>query len=94
MIEFLNPKAEELTGFSSGDARGRRVSEVLPLIDEQSGAHVTGPLELALQHNEIVGLDSHTMIRGKDGVTLAISDTAAPIRSGDGKVQGGVLVPG
>jgi diguanylate cyclase (GGDEF)-like protein/PAS domain S-box-containing protein len=92
MIEFLNPKAEELTGFSSGDARGRRVSEVLPLIDEQSGAPVTGPLELALQHNEVVGLDSHTMIRRQDGATLAISDTAAPIRSGDGKVQGGVLV--
>lgn len=71
MIEFLNPKAEDLTGFSSDDARGRRVSEALPLIDEQSGAPVTGPLELALQHNEVVGLDSNTMIRRQDGTTIA-----------------------
>jgi len=92
MIEFLNPKAEELTGFSSGDAQGRRVSEVLPLVDEQSGGPVAGPLELALQRNEVVGLDSHTMIRRQDGASLAISDTAAPIRSADGKVQGAVLV--
>ena len=35
IIEFINPKAEELTGFSSGDARGRRVTEVLPLFHEQ-----------------------------------------------------------
>lgn len=92
VIEFLNPKAEELTGFSSGDAQGRRLSEVLPLVDEQSGAPVTGPLELALQRNEVVGLDSHTIIRRQDGASLAISDTAAPIRSADGRVQGAVLV--
>jgi diguanylate cyclase (GGDEF)-like protein/PAS domain S-box-containing protein len=92
MIEFINPKAQELTGFSSDDARGRRVAEVLPLFNEQSGVPVTNPLELALQHNRIVGLDSHTVIRRQDGATIAISDTAAPIRSSDGKMQGGVLV--
>jgi diguanylate cyclase (GGDEF)-like protein/PAS domain S-box-containing protein len=92
MIEFINPKAQELTGFSSDDARGRRVAEVLPLFNEQSGVPVTSPLELALQHNRIVGLDSHTVIRRQDGASIAISDTAAPIRSSDGKMQGGVLV--
>ena len=43
----------------------------------------------SLQHNRVVGLDSHTVIRRQDGVTIAISDTAAPIRSSDGKMQGG-----
>ena len=52
LIEFLNPKAEELTGFSSDDARGRPVSYVLPLFDEQSGAAVTNPLELALRQQQ------------------------------------------
>jgi diguanylate cyclase (GGDEF)-like protein len=37
-------------------------------------------------------LNNHTVIRRQDGATIAISDNAAPIRSGDGKVQGGVLV--
>jgi len=92
LIEFLNPRAEELTGFSSDDARGRQVSSVLPLFDEQSGAAVTGPLELALRHNKVVEMDNHAVIRRPDGVTIAISDTAAPIRSRDGKVLGGVLV--
>ena len=92
LIEFLNPRAEELTGFSSDDARGRQVSAVLPLFNEQSGAPVASPLELALRHNKVVELDSHTVIRRMDGAIIAISDTAAPIRSGDGKVQGGVLV--
>ena len=92
LIEFLNPRAEELTGFSSADAQGRRVPDVLPLINEQSGMPVASPLEQALRNNTVIELDSHTLIRRQDGATIAVSDTAAPIRSGDGKVLGGVLV--
>lgn len=92
LIEFINPKAEELTGLNSEDTQGRRVSDVLPLINEITGAMVTCPLELALRNNTVVELDSHTLILRKSGARIAISDTAAPIRSSDGKVQGGVLV--
>ncbi|MHB1213515.1 MAG: EAL domain-containing protein [Thiobacillus sp.] len=92
LIEFMNPRAEELTGFQSVEAEGRRVSDVLPLFNEQSGAAVTNLLDQALQGNAVVGLDSHTVIRRQDGVTIAISDTAAPIRASDGRVLGGVLV--
>ncbi|MDO9221621.1 MAG: EAL domain-containing protein [Thiobacillus sp.] len=91
-IEFINPKAEELTGFNSANARGRPVSDVLPLFNEESGAPVTNPLELALRGNKVVELASHSVIRRPGGAMLAISDTAAPIRSRDGKVLGGVLV--
>lgn len=91
-IEFMNPKAEELTRITNEEAMGRRVSEVLPLVNETSGVPVTNPLELALRHNRVVGLDSHTVIRRQDGANIAISDTAAPIMSSDGTLQGGVLV--
>ncbi|HQT30062.1 MAG TPA: EAL domain-containing protein [Thiobacillus sp.] len=91
-IEFLNPKAEELSGFSSADAHGRPVSDVLPLLNEDSGAPVTNPLEMALRGNKVVELASHSVIIRTSGASLAISDTAAPIRSHDGTVLGGVLV--
>jgi diguanylate cyclase (GGDEF)-like protein/PAS domain S-box-containing protein len=92
LIEFLNPKAEELTGFTSEQARGRRVSDVMPLIEESSGESVPNPLEIALMRNTVVELDKRTLIRRRDGSTTAISDTAAPIHSADGHIQGGVLV--
>ena len=92
LIEFLNPKAEELTGFASEQARGKRVSEVMPLIEERSGDAVPNPLETALMRDTVVELDNHTLIRRRDGSTIAISDTAAPIHSADGRIQGGVLV--
>ena len=88
LIEFINPRAEDLTGFNSEDAQGRRVSDVLPLINEETGEMVTCPLDLALRNNAVVKLDSHTLIRRKNGAQMAISDTAAPIRSSDGKSSG------
>ena len=92
LIEFLNPKAEELTGLSSEQARGKHVSEVMPLVEERSGNAVPNPLETALMRDTVVELDNHTLIRRRDGSTIAISDTAAPIHSADGRIQGGVLV--
>lgn len=92
VIEFLNPRAEALTGFDSAEAKGQRLAAVLPLVDEESGAPVSNPLDLALQHNAVFELDNHTMIRRRDGASIAISDTAAPIRASDGRVLGGVLV--
>ncbi|MCA1926206.1 MAG: EAL domain-containing protein [Thiobacillus sp.] len=91
-IEFLNPKAEELTGFASEQARGKRVSEVMSLIVERTGEAIANPLETALSRDAVVELDTHTLLRRHDGSTLAISDTASPIRSADGRIQGGVLV--
>lgn len=91
-IEFLNPKAEELTGHTSKEARGRLASEVLPLVDQNTGEPVGNPLDMALRRNTVVALDNHTMIRRHDGKNIAISDTAAPIHSADGRIQGGVLV--
>lgn len=92
LIEFINTRAEELTGFSNAEARGRRTAEVLPLIDEKTDAMAPCPLEEALRDNVVVGLDSHTLLRRDDGARVAISDTAAPIRSVDGRVQGGVMI--
>ncbi|MEW6119795.1 MAG: EAL domain-containing protein [Pseudomonadota bacterium] len=91
-VEFLNPKAEELTGHTSQQARGRPASEVMPLIDEGTREPVANPLDTALRRNTVAELDNHTLIRRRDGTTIAISDTAAPIHSADGRVQGGVLV--
>ena len=91
-VEFINPKAEELTGFDSERAGGLHITEVMPLVDEATGNTVANPLDAALNQDVVAELDTHTLIRRRNGTTLAISDTAAPIHAADGKVTGGVLV--
>lgn len=91
-IEFINPRALELSGLALEDALGKQVSDAIPMVNEESGAAVTSPIEMALRRNTIIALDSHTAIARADGSRIAIRDTAAPIRSPSGQVQGGVLV--
>lgn len=91
-IEFINPRALELCGLNLESALGRQVSDAIPMVNEESGAAVTSPIELALRRNMVIALDSHTAIARADGSRIAIRDTAAPIRSSSGQVQGGVLV--
>ncbi len=91
-IEFINPRALELIGLNMESALGRQVSDAIPMVNEESGAAVTSPIELALRRNTVIALDNHTAIARADGSRVAIRDTAAPIRSATGQVQGGVLV--
>ena len=91
-IEFINPRALELSGLSMETALGKQVSDAIPMVNEESGAAVTSPIELALRRNTVIAMDSHTAIARADGSRIAIRDTAAPIRSASGQVQGGVLV--
>ncbi len=91
-IEFINPRALELSGLTLEAALGRQVADVIPMVNEESGAAVTSAIELALRRNSVIAQDHHTAIARADGSRIAIRDTAAPIRSTAGLVQGGVLV--
>ncbi len=91
-VDFLNPRAEELTGYRNDEAHGLDAAAVLSLVDEMSGEAIPSPLESALRRDATVALDAHVQIRRRDGKLIAISDSASPVHAADGRIQGGVLV--
>ena len=91
-ITFMNPVAEELTGWVSKDAAAKPVPEVFNIINEQTRREVENPVAKVLREGMIVGLANHTILARKDGTEVPIDDSGAPIRDGDGKTIGVVLV--
>ena len=91
-ITFLNPIAENLTGWKESDALGTPAAGVFRIVNETSRAKVENPLEKALSTGGIVGLANHTLLIAKDGREIPIDDSGAPIRDEDGHVIGAVLV--
>lgn len=91
-LTFLNPVAEELTGWSKEDARGRALSEIFHIVNEKTRRPADNPAERALREGKIVGLANHTVLIAKDGTERPIDDSAAPIRDEAGKVFGCILV--
>ena len=92
LIEYLNPVAEKLTGWSMEEARGRPLSEVLNLIDETTRAHVSHSLERLQAIGTTTALVTHPVLVTRDGEEVAVQESAAPIRDRNGEVIGAVIV--
>jgi PAS domain S-box-containing protein len=91
-IVRMNPVAETLTGWTSEEATGRPLMEVLQLADEETRAPVESPVEHALRSRTAVSLPKQTLLLRRDGTEIAISDSCAPTLTDDGGVSGAVLV--
>jgi PAS domain S-box-containing protein len=91
-VTFLNPVAEQLTGWAHREALGRPVQTVFQILDEDTRAAVESPVEKVLREGRVVGLGNHTLLIAKDASERPIDDSAAPIRGRTGEVIGCVLV--
>jgi len=90
-VTMLNPVAEQLTGWTSDEAKGRPLTEVFRIINEDTRAEVDNPVLRAIKEGVIQGLANHTLLLTKDGREISIDDSGAPIRA-DGQTVGAVLV--
>ena len=91
-VEYLNPVAEKLTGWTTEEACGQPLGKVFHIINEQNRQPASDPVERCLEEGVIIGLANHTVLIRRDGKEHAIDDSAAPIRNREGKIIGVVLV--
>ena len=91
-IDYLNPVAAQLTGWSVDDARGMSVDAVLNLRDEVTRAEFPHPLLRALREGVVVGVSEQCMMIDRGGGELAVQYSAAPIRDAAGETVGAVVV--
>ena len=93
-IDYLNPVAERLTGWSVHEARGCPIGEVLQLIDESTRQPVAYKLDRVLINGETSVPSDHIVLVNRRGEELAIQETATPIRNREGEAIGAVIVFG
>ena len=91
-VTFVNTIAEQLTGTTLAQSKGREIQDVLPLFNETTHTPVENPVSIVMQKGLIVGMANHTVLQRPDGTTIPIEDSAAPIRDDKGKLIGVVLV--
>jgi len=91
-VTRINPVAERLTGWREREAVGRPLTEVFPIINEETRAEVPNPVTRVLAEGAIVGLGNHTLLVSRDGTEHPIADSGAPIRDAEGTTRGAVLV--
>ncbi|MFW6144683.1 MAG: PAS domain S-box protein, partial [Candidatus Natronoplasma sp.] len=90
-ITFMNPRAEELTGWLLTEARGKPVKQVYTIFNPETEERVKTPVKKVLDHNGIVGLANDTKLKSRDGEEYYIEDQGKPIRDDKGDIIGVVL---
>jgi diguanylate cyclase (GGDEF)-like protein/PAS domain S-box-containing protein len=91
-VEYINPVAEDLTGWKVDDASGRSIDEIFRGFHEETCEPLENPLAVSIRRNRAIKSVRPTLLIRRDGNELYIESTASPIRDGKGTVTGGVLV--
>ena len=89
-VRYLNPLAEQLTGWSASEAAGRPLERVFQLQSPPAGQlhpAFTGGLQ-----GPAVGIQKFSNLIRKDGSLLTIEDATAPLRGSRHNIVGQVLV--
>jgi len=91
-ITLLNPVAELLTGWTSAQALGLPIQEVLHIIHKDSREPAEIPILDTLARGTVHGLANHTVLIAKGGQEFDIADSCAAIRDSSGRISGAILV--
>lgn len=91
-IKYLNQVAEALTGWRWDEAKGRMLTDVFKLVDEQTQIPTQNPIITALQQETTIYLGSRILLVARDGTSIPVADSATPVRNNSGVITGAVLV--
>ncbi len=91
-VAFLNPVAEQMTGWPRAEAVGRPLEQVFRIINEKHRGPVENPVARVLREGITVGMANHTVLIARDGTEHPIDDCAAPIRDAENRMRGVVMV--
>ncbi len=84
-ITFLNPVAQQMTGWSLQEAVNKPIAEVVRVLDARTR-------EIAVANPQTAHVPSSSIMLRRDGSEIPIEDSAAPIHDYDGQVTGAVIV--
>lgn len=90
-VRFMNPVAENLTGWPLDEALGRAIEEIAEVADADGGHWPDSPVRRALQDESPAGIHFASTLTTRSGQRVPVDDSAAPIHAEDGRLLGAVL---
>lgn len=91
-ITHCNAVAERLTGWTKEEMIGKPFRDVIRFISENDRKENIVFIEEAFLFKQVKSMEGHTVLIGKNGKEIPVSDSAAPIAGKNGEVSGVVIV--
>ncbi len=91
-LTFINESAEKMTGWTSPEALGRPIQDVLHLHQEGLPAAADALISRAMQEGAALEMDAQYVLQSREGRLISIRDRLVPIRDERGSVAGIVII--
>ncbi len=93
VIDYMNEAAEQLTGTSRSFGIGKRLTDVIALVDEVDRESLGDPVRKCLNEKRRVNLGRRAVLMSRQGDREFSTElTASPIRGPEGEVAGCVII--
>jgi len=92
LIDFMNPIAEKLTGWSEELAKGIILGSVFHLEDEETGDVVPDPALHCIEERRMISPKTENVLVAKNTSRYSIKGSASPMFGVDGECIGAVIV--
>ncbi len=92
IVEYINPVAEQLTGWDLEEAKGHKLKDLFTLVDEADETPLPCPVEKCLKNHKCHQEDKYVLLLRNDGETIPVDESVAPITNDDEDISGVVLV--
>ncbi len=91
-VTFMNPIAEQLTGWMAQTGLKRPVDLVFRLVHETGDRPIEGAVGRCLSRLDRVSHEEGVLLVARDGARVDVKASASPVRTPSGEVLGAVLV--
>ncbi len=92
MVTFMNPIAQQMTGWSFAEAAGAPIATVFTTMDNATGEPLKNPVAHCLDERSTYKSSADMALIGRGGIRHDIRSTAAPVKSSQNDILGAVLV--
>jgi diguanylate cyclase (GGDEF)-like protein/PAS domain S-box-containing protein len=93
VIDYLNEAAEQLIGIARSAALGKRLLDLIALVDEVDRSSLGDPVAKCLTERRRVNLGRRALLLSKQAEREFSTElTASPIRASDGQIAGCVII--
>ncbi|MBU1078569.1 MAG: PAS domain S-box protein [Spirochaetes bacterium] len=91
-IVLMNRIAEKMTGWTQENAKGKSLTKVFSVLNENNRQPAADPVKMVLEKKEIVDIPKNSILISKNKTERVIADSASPIRDSLNNIIGVVIV--
>jgi diguanylate cyclase (GGDEF)-like protein/PAS domain S-box-containing protein len=91
-IDYMNPVAEQLTGWTQAEAAGMPVDLVFTALDESNRQPAASAVARVLSERRNISDTDHAILVSRDGTEYTIERSASPINGRNNECLGAVMV--